>query len=876
MKKLVASIVLLLCGLVSVAHAQTTSITASILKISGVAIPTGNIYITGVDQNGNAIPFVQGGGGLNGPYAIQCSIVAGAITPACNVPDSTYTTPAHILYNIQVVDTSTGSVSSGRQFTLSTIPNITGATWALDAYAPTAATTTAQMLQVSYGTAPAPIPCINATIYIRNYGGGQEYICVNGLPVAVSSSSSSVVYGTTAGTAAQGNDSRIVGAEQTANKGMANGYAALDSFGLVPTAQLGTGTPSATTVLSGARSYIAIAPVATSGAYSSLSGLPTLGTAAAQPTTAFDAAGAAAAAQAAAIAADTASALQKTNNLSDVANTATARANLGAAAAVTNPVTAGLVQELPFLDGTGTTVTDISGAGHNATFCSGANAPTWMIYGVSILNGAMANNAFQCVNSGLTTFKTVVIATCANPLPVTSGTGLIGYPANQYPTLWGPSASGTGGVLWLGSQNLTQTGGVAFFGSTFQSGGAVATTTAQAFGGCHVFALALDTTDRVYVDGVEDPYVSTGSTAAAATTTGTYLYGDAFTGTTEGWAGSIQYATVYSSVLSPAQVYLVSHYVQQKVASRLSLPIYPVSVPSRNAYSVIGVGDSLTAGFTGTAVWLAAPYVSTANSYTFLNYGLSSMLAQDNDLLSTERWGQNVVPGTKVFLWNGTNDMCSNSRTALDAYYSNASEVQKIKALGGIPILATMISRGSCDANKNALNLLLRQHAQELGAWIVDLGAIASIGADGASATTACFNSDQTHLTGPAASSGTCGSVTNGGYGLVAQTVGNILNLIDGSTSANPQALTATGNIGFNLYTTVNCATACTVTLPDGNGMQGNKPFVIANIGTATVTVATTGSQTINGITSIAAGASGTFTPLLTGPTTGGVYWTGR
>ena len=47
-----------------------------------------------------------------------------------------------------------------------------------------------------------------------------------------------VSFGTTAGTAAQGNDSRIVGAEQAANKGVANGYASLDSGGKVPTAQL--------------------------------------------------------------------------------------------------------------------------------------------------------------------------------------------------------------------------------------------------------------------------------------------------------------------------------------------------------------------------------------------------------------------------------------------------------------------------------------------------------------------------------------------------------------------------------------------------------------------------------------------------------------
>lgn len=47
-----------------------------------------------------------------------------------------------------------------------------------------------------------------------------------------------VNFGTAAGTVAQGNDSRITGAEQAANKGVANGYASLDGGGKIPDAQL--------------------------------------------------------------------------------------------------------------------------------------------------------------------------------------------------------------------------------------------------------------------------------------------------------------------------------------------------------------------------------------------------------------------------------------------------------------------------------------------------------------------------------------------------------------------------------------------------------------------------------------------------------------
>jgi len=64
-------------------------------------------------------------------------------------------------------------------------------------------------------------------------------IPANGLAVG-SSGAITVNYGTAAGAAAQGNDSRIVGAEQTANKGVPNGYAALDASGRLPASQLTT------------------------------------------------------------------------------------------------------------------------------------------------------------------------------------------------------------------------------------------------------------------------------------------------------------------------------------------------------------------------------------------------------------------------------------------------------------------------------------------------------------------------------------------------------------------------------------------------------------------------------------------------------------
>jgi hypothetical protein len=67
-------------------------------------------------------------------------------------------------------------------------------------------------------------------------------------------------FGTGAGTIAQGNDGRITGAEQTSNKGAANGYAGLNASTVVPTAQLGTGAATNATFLRGDNVWAA-APV---------------------------------------------------------------------------------------------------------------------------------------------------------------------------------------------------------------------------------------------------------------------------------------------------------------------------------------------------------------------------------------------------------------------------------------------------------------------------------------------------------------------------------------------------------------------------------------------------------------------------------------
>ena len=177
--KAVSILAFALC-LYTSAQAQLTTVTASSLNTGGQPIAAGSVTFTPVGLNGQPISFVQGGGGLNSPQAFSCTITAGAIVQPCSVPDAALTTPANILYSIQVTSTS-----NQRAFVLSTVPNVTGSTWALDAYAPPSQTTNVQPMQLSYGTAAPPSTCVSPSVYVRNFQGGQLWMCVAGQPVQI-------------------------------------------------------------------------------------------------------------------------------------------------------------------------------------------------------------------------------------------------------------------------------------------------------------------------------------------------------------------------------------------------------------------------------------------------------------------------------------------------------------------------------------------------------------------------------------------------------------------------------------------------------------------------------------------------------------------
>ena len=178
------------------AFAQTTTITASNEKAGGVPVALGTVTFIGTNVRGVAIPFTDASGG-NQPATYSCQLVNGAITGAlgadgttitgpCVVPDSAQTTPANIDYVVQVCDTSSGV---NRCYPSMLVPFVTGATFALDHFAPSAQTASSTPMQAAIGAA-VPSSCVAPAIFTLT--GGQSpviYTCVAGSYVAASSPS---------------------------------------------------------------------------------------------------------------------------------------------------------------------------------------------------------------------------------------------------------------------------------------------------------------------------------------------------------------------------------------------------------------------------------------------------------------------------------------------------------------------------------------------------------------------------------------------------------------------------------------------------------------------------------------------------------------
>jgi hypothetical protein len=549
-----------------------------------------------------------------------------------------------------------------------------------------------------------------------------------------------------------------------------------------------------------------------------------------------------------------------------------------------NPVRTGLEAEYPILDGSGSSVADISGNGATATLSS-ATPPTWTTYGIFFQAAKNANVTVsyteQYVQTPIATWKTAIVNACVAPLPQTSGNLLYGPYFSTYPTILAPSTN-SDGLMLIVPTVATHSG--AIFPAVYAQNGGSFNTTAQspAPEPCATIAITLDTADHIYIDGVEIAYAAQGASSSKVTTTGSYRFGsNGPTPSTNYFMGSINYLEFYSGVLTPTQIAQEAQYINYKVRSRPGFPL--TSRASTNTPQIICIGDSLTAAATGSP-WCLSSVMTTTNTYGFSNWGIGSDQPNTDLASGAIRYQTAISPvsgGNICNIFEGTNSFADSTFTPLQVWDQLQALGRQARAAGcNRVIVDTMISRNGYDTSKNAYNALIRAGWRQTFDAMADFGAIPGIGADGAyrqTSSPACFYSDGIHLS----SSGTCATYAGSSiasYPLLGAVLANEINALDGSTPYLPSTTACPSNVyteGFaDTYLLATPTAACTITFPDATGQTGMKRSLINNSAFSITVVGATeyygngssaGAAPIVGSTTIAANSTAEFTSMLAG-----------
>ena len=515
---------------------------------------------------------------------------------------------------------------------------------------------------------------------------------------------------------------------------------------------------------------------------------------------------------------------------------------------------AGALADYDFLQGSGTALTDISGNGNTGTLGSGGLAPAWVAAGLSF-SGQQQVALPAAVNGAETFFAAVYL----NPLT----TFLAG---NTYPMIVGSSLGGSGlNLLYAQEQanNISPASNV--YAPEIFAGNGVKTGAENLLSGFHVLTYVLGTgngsADHLYLDGAEVLSYDLQGASAGLQSGGNLFLGssnaDPFT--TSGLFGTLyRFVAMPSGTLSAQQVAAISGQIRSEVAGR-GVAVSPAPLP-QSSPALYAIGDSITCGYVSAqggctlTPWPSLLNLANQPAYSVTNYGIPGVLLRAIAGSEPNRVGQRCSSSAgpvNAIVFAGTNDLAANY--GLSAPMANlAAEVQTLKGAGCRVFVGTMISRGGQDANKDAFDGAVLSGAKAYGAdGVIDFAANPLLGADGASANTAYFQSDQTHP-------------TQAGQQLLANAASNALNYYFGYNETNPHGVAglpygmAAGDGEVSL---AGLTGAGTVTLPDCTGQSG-AVYRINNPQSAfAVTVSPlNGSQRINGLAQVTAPANATLT----------------
>jgi len=419
------------------------------------------------------------------------------------------------------------------------------------------------------------------------------------------------------------------------------------------------------------------------------------------------------------------------------------------------PATANLVAFNQFLDGSGTVMTDSSGAGNTCTLGASTAAPT--VNSVATGGGltfAAANNQFCAFPAALNTAKSFMAA-ISYQVGVTPGPRYAGLINEQFLSGSGAVASSLNWELYnLYTTDAWSPGSQA--ASHFRTQGTT-TTSWNASSSCNflgtgIIGLTLDTSDTFYINGQPCLNRVTGSSLNQQSTGVLQLGGSGTLAqpASQQFGGTVYCFAAWSIVLTPPQVAQASQALQSSCLTQRGITPFLGGATSATATlqdnhdSNVLEGDSLFAGINIPSQGINGTPVSTADT-AIAGSGTWSILA---------RFPLNDVPlyragaNRNTFIeWAGTNDLAQSVSSVAGNLCATARVAEQV---GFNTYFATMISRTVQETFRDNLNPFIRQYIPSCSktyTGIMDLGANTHLGCDGCNSNTTYFNVDGVHIT---------------------------------------------------------------------------------------------------------------------------------
>jgi hypothetical protein len=520
--------------------------------------------------------------------------------------------------------------------------------------------------------------------------------------------------------------------------------------------------------------------------------------------------------------------------------------------------------QLPFTEGTGTVAYDQTGNHNDCTFASGDSAPIWTTAGINHLVGASGSQRYCSFGpSGTTTDNTETNSRtktwCGYLRPPSAG-----IETPNYSALIGSSQqSGLGGFWMTAGGNFE----AAYYG-TSRANNSDMTTTSQSIVGWHCITEELGSTtdssaDRLFYDGIEVTSYNFQGQSWDYRMVGEYgTVGYTPWQPLAYFIGTTSYIVEYPFLLTPAQI--TSNFQVLQFLAFYNRGVNPNSPPQSTATGnqLICNGDSLTNETPGPATNYCNELTGLNQSFYVTNIAhagsvlgtLVSNAPLADSLLFTPFASELVISQE-----GGINDLMLALQTPAYAYNERVLWTHAVQQTGYRHVLwLTLISNQYQDANRAALNVMLRANAASLGVTLVDVAEDPCLGMIGAwnnpSPCGGAFLSDGIHLLQP-------------GQDLMRNYYVNIVNYLTGSTSASPTVVSASSYQmqpadAFTVVETSNASSA--LTLPSCLGYSPTTPFSVANQSSGTaVNVSASAGQYLNGgssAVSIPFGHATTFT----------------